>query len=138
MCSWRPETPSGDELPLLGTLNAFSPGMRVAPTSVVRAAVLLAPTLLVGACSSAPKLDKQLETLSSWTATMRLAREEHGSGAITTTVAVQLRDGAVTALRQTQQTIGQAAHSGVDSSYVAAGLDSLRTAIRRLEAELGS
>lgn len=89
-------------------------------------------------CSSPPELDKQLETLSSWTATMQLAREEHGAGAITTTYATQLRDGALSALEETKRTIGAAAHSKVDSAYAAAALDSLRTAIRQLGAEIGS
>ena len=110
--------------------------MRAVPICAMRTAVLLAATLT--GCGSPPDLDKQLETLSSWTATMQLAREEHGSGAITTTYATQLRDGARSALEETQQTIGQAAHSKVDSSYAAAALDSLRTAIRRLDAETGS
>ena len=69
---------------------------------------------------------------------MQLAREEHGAGAITTTYATQLRDGARSALEEAQQTIGAAARSEVDSSYAAAALDSLRTAIRRLDAETGS
>ena len=112
--------------------------MRAVPNRAIRAAALLAATLIAVACGSPPKLDEQLETLSSWTATMQLAREEHGSGAITTTYAAQLRDGARTALQQAGQTIGQAAHSRVDSSYAAAALDSLRNAIRQLEAEIGS
>ena len=110
--------------------------MRVVPISVMRTGVLLAATLT--ACGSPPELGKQLETLSSWTATMQLARDEHGSGAITTTYATQLRDAALTALQQTRETIGQAAHTKVDSSYAAAALDSLRTAIRQLNAETGS
>jgi hypothetical protein len=112
--------------------------MRAVPISVVRTGASLLLALIGAACGSPPKLDEQLETLSSWTATMQLAREEHGSGAITTTYATQLRDGARSALEETQQTIGQAAHSKVDSSYAAAALDSLRTAIRRLDAETGS
>ena len=103
-----------------------------------RAGALLALGLTAVACGSPPPLDKQLETLSSWTATMQLAREEHGTGAITTTYATPLRDGALSALEETKQTIGQAAHSKVDSSYAAAALDSLRTAIRQLNAETGS
>jgi uncharacterized protein with beta-barrel porin domain len=99
---------------------------------------VLALGLIAGACGSPPELDKQLETLSSCTATMQLAREEHGSGAITTTYATQLRDAALTALQQTRETIGQAAHTKVDSSHAAAALDSLRTAIRQLNAETGS
>lgn len=112
--------------------------MRAVPISVIRIGALPALTLIAVGCGSPPELDKQLETLSSWTATMQLAREEHGSGAITTTFATQLRDGAETALQQATQTIGQEAHSKVDSSYAAASLDSLRTAIRRLSAETGS
>ena len=112
--------------------------MRAAPISVIRTGALLALALIAVGCGSPPKLDKQIETLSSWTATMQLAREEHGSGAITTTFATQLRDGAETALQQATHTIGQAAHSKVDSSYAAASLDSLRTAIRQLNAETGS
>jgi hypothetical protein len=112
--------------------------MRAVAISLLRNAAPLAATLIAGGCGSPPKLDKQLETLASWTATMQLAREEHGSGAITTTYATQLRDGARTALQQSEQAIGQAAHSKVDSSYAAAALDSLRTAIRQLNAETGS
>jgi uncharacterized protein with beta-barrel porin domain len=112
--------------------------MRAVPISAIRTGAVLALGLIAGACGSPPELDKQLETLSSWTATMQLAREEHGSGAITTTYATQLRDAALTALQQTRETIGQAAHTKVDSSYAAAALDSLRTAIRQLNAETGS
>ena len=112
--------------------------MRAVPSNAFRTSALVSVALSVAACGSPPELDKQLETLSSWTATMQLAREEHGSGAITTTYARQLRDGAQAALQQTGQTIRQAAHSRVDSSYAGAALDSLRTAIRQLNAETGS
>jgi hypothetical protein len=112
--------------------------MRVLASITARVSALLALGLTAVACGSPPELDKQLETLSSWTATMQLAREEHGSGAITTTYATQLRDGALSALEETKQTIGQAAHSKVDSAYAATALDSLRTAIRQLDAETGS
>jgi hypothetical protein len=111
--------------------------MRALAGVAVRVGLLLVLGLSAS-CGSPPELDKQLETLSSWTATMQLAREEHGSGAITTTYATQLRDAALTALLQTRETIGQAAHTKVDSSYAAAALDSLRTAIRQLGAETGS
>jgi len=104
----------------------------------IHVGALVALALTAAACGRPPELDKQLETLSSWTATMQLAREEHGSGAITTTYATQLRDAASSALEETKQTIGQTAHSKVDSSYAAAALDSLRTAIRALNAETGS
>ena len=112
--------------------------MSAFPGVSVRVGSLLVLGLSAAACGSPPELDKQLETLSSWTATMQLAREEHGTGAITTTYATQLRDGALTALDETKRTIGQASHSKTDSAYAAAALDSLRTAIRQLEAEIGS
>ena len=112
--------------------------MRAVPISVVRTGAPLLLALISAACDSPPKLDEQLETLSSWTATMRLVREEHGSGAITTTYATQLRDGALAALEEAQRTIGSAAHSKIDSSYATSSLDSLRTAIRQLNAETGS
>jgi hypothetical protein len=111
--------------------------MRALAGVAVRVGLLLVLGLSAS-CGSLPELDKQLETLSSWTATMQLAREEHGTGAITTTYATQLRDGALSALEETKRTIGPAAHSKVDSAYAAAALDSLRTAIRQLGAETGS
>ena len=40
-----------------------------------RAGALLALGLTAVGCGSPPPLDKQLETLSSWTATMQLARD---------------------------------------------------------------
>ena len=89
-------------------------------------------------CGSPPPLDKQLETLASWTATMQLAKERHGAGAITITYATQLRDRADEALQQASSTIRQSARTRTDSAYAAAALDSLRTAIRQLESEFGS
>jgi hypothetical protein len=99
---------------------------------------LLALSVATTGCGSPPELRKQLETLSSWTATLQLAREERGSGAITTTYATQLRDGARSVLEETTRTIGQAAHTAADSSHAAAALDSLNDAIRQLDAESGS
>jgi hypothetical protein len=95
--------------------------------------------LLTGVgCGAPPPIDKQLETLASWTATMQLAKERHGAGAITITYATQLRDRADEAFQQASTTIGQSAHTRTDSAYAAAALDSLRTAIRQLESEVGS
>jgi hypothetical protein len=98
---------------------------------------LVAAFIAVG-CGSPPPLDKQLETLASWTATLQLAKERHGAGAITITYATELRDQAAQALEDETRTIGESAHTRVDSSYAAAALDSLRGAIRQLEAEVGS
>jgi hypothetical protein len=96
---------------------------------------LVAMVAAVG-CGS-PPLDKQLESLASWTATIQLAKEQHGAGAITTTYATELRDQATQALEDETRTIGESAHTRVDSSYAAAALDSLRGAIRQLDAEVG-
>lgn len=95
--------------------------------------------LLIGAgCGSPPPIDKQLTTLASWTATMQLAKERHGAGAITITYATQLRDRADEAFKQASTTIGRSARTRTDSTYAATALDSLRNAIRQLEAEIGS
>jgi hypothetical protein len=95
--------------------------------------------LLLGAgCGSPPPLDKQLETLASWTATMQLAKERHGAGAITITYATQLRDRADEAYQQASTSIGRSARTRTDSAYAATALDSLHTAIRQLESEIGS
>jgi hypothetical protein len=105
--------------------------------SVRRAALALVVGAAIAGCGAAPELDQQLETLSSWTATLELAKERHGAGAISTTYATQLADAARSALGKTEQQIGHAVHSRVDSSYAADALDSLRGAIRQLDAETG-
>ena len=69
---------------------------------------------------------------------MQLAKERHGAGAITGTYATQLRDRADEAFQQASTTIGGSARTRADSGYAAAALDSLRGAIRQLEAEIGS
>jgi hypothetical protein len=102
-----------------------------------RRATLAVAGLACAGCGSAPKLDQQLQVLSSWTATLELARERHGAGAISTTYATQLADAARSSLQKTQHEIGRTVHSRVDSSYAADALDSLRGAIRRLDAETG-
>ena len=112
--------------------------MRPLAHPFVRIGSAVAIGVAIAGCSKPPELEKQLETLFSWTATMRLAREEHGVGAITTTYATQLRDAALEALSESQRTLGQSARTAVDSAYAASALDSLRTAIRRLGAETGS
>jgi hypothetical protein len=99
---------------------------------------LLAFGLLVGSgCGSAHGLEEQLDTLASWTATLQLAKERHGAGAITSTYATQLADAGREALARSSGSIEREARSRVDSSYAAAALDSLRGAIRQLDAELG-
>jgi hypothetical protein len=103
-----------------------------------RIGLTLVASLVATGCGSPPPLDEQLETLGSWTATMQLAKERHGAGAITYTYATQLRDKADEAFQQASATIGRSARTHTDSAYAATALDSLRTAIRQLEAEIGS
>lgn len=103
-----------------------------------RARLALAAIVVAAGCGSPPPLDKQLETLASWTATMQLAKERRGAGAITVTYATQLRDRAAEAFREASTAIGSSAHTGAESAHAAAALDSLRTAIRQLDAEVGS
>ncbi len=112
--------------------------LQPASTRITHLYLALTVLLVGGGCGSPPPLDKQLETLASWTATMQLAKERHGAGAITITYATQLRDRADEAFQQASTTIGQSAQTHSDSAYAAAALDSLRTAIRQLEAEIGS
>jgi len=99
--------------------------------------VLVVLVVAVG-CGSPPPIDKQLDTLSSWTATLQLAKELHGDGAITATYATQLRDRATEEVESTSTTIATSARTRVDSATALAALDSLRSASRRLEAEIGS
>jgi hypothetical protein len=123
------------ETPVLGTLPALS--MDMLQSASFRRATLTVVGLACAGCGSPPKLDQQLQLLSSWTATLELARERHGAGAISATYATQLADAARASLQKTELQIGRAAHSRVDSSYAADALESLRGAIRRLDAETG-
>jgi hypothetical protein len=91
--------------------------------------------LVLAGCGSPPELDKQLDTLASWTATMQLAAAEHRSHAITATAAAQLDDAAHKALDEVQRSLGEAARSRADSGRAIAAVDSLRDAMRQLEAE---
>jgi hypothetical protein len=95
--------------------------------------------MLVGVgCGSPPPTDKQIETLDSWTGTLDLAKQLHGDGSITATYAAQLRDRADEEIETASTTIGQSARTRVDSAYALSALDSLRNAVRQLEAEIGS
>jgi hypothetical protein len=123
----------------IGTHPAPAAGMLQSARSSAPRARLALVVLFVGVgCGSPPPIDKQLDTLSSWTATLQLAKELHGDGAITATYATQLRDRANEELESTSTTIGRSARTRVDSAYAVGALDSLRNAIRQLEAEIGS
>src|SRR3954470_7506975 len=112
--------------------------LQPATARMTRLSLPLAALLAGVGCGSQPPLDKQLETLASWTATMQLTRERHGAGAITITYATQLRDRAEEEFPLTSTAMGRSARPRADSAYAATALDSLRTAIRQLEAEIGS
>jgi hypothetical protein len=112
--------------------------LQPAGSRTICARLALVALVVSAGCGSPPPLDKQLQTLASWTATMQLAKERHGAGAITITYATQLRDRADEAFQQASTTIGSSARTRADSGYAAAALDSLRNAIRQLEAEIGS
>src|SRR4051794_39208466 len=97
---------------LIGTLRAPPDGMPQSASSHARCRRLTLAALLVAVgCGSPPPLDKQLETLASWTATLQLAKERHGAGAITITYATELRDQASQALEEESRTIDESAHT---------------------------
>jgi hypothetical protein len=98
---------------------------------------LAALAIAIAGCGSPPELDKQLDTLASWTATLQLAATEHRSHAITRSYATQLGDAARKALEETQRSIGAAAHSAADSGRASAAVDSLKGAIDLLAEETG-
>lgn len=112
--------------------------LQSARSSASRARLALVLLFAAVGCGSPPPIDKQLETLGSWTATLHLAKELHGDGAITATYATQLRDRAGEELQNASTTIGKSARTRADSAYASGALDSLRNAIRQLEAEIGS
>lgn len=76
--------------------------------------------------------------MRSWSATMTLAREQHATGAVTGTLARQLRDRASTALDQSRSTMAEAAASPEERRRASAAIDSLARAIRALDAEARS
>src|SRR5215216_4005373 len=84
------------------------------------------------ACGSSPDLERELSTVSSWTATARLAREERAGDAITEVYATQLRERAAQALREGRRTLAEAARSDADRARARAATDSLAEAIRAL------
>jgi hypothetical protein len=86
-------------------------------------------------CGSDEDLSKQLDTLSSWTATAQLAVAEHRAGAITTTYATQIGDDARQALDEARQSLPRAEHDASDARRAGAALDSLERAIKLLDAE---
>jgi hypothetical protein len=95
----------------------------------------LAVCIMLAACSSGDDLEKQLDTVASWTATMQLAATEHRSRAVTTTYATQLTDAAGKVLADAHQTLSRVPHGESDDRHARATLDSLEHAIHDLETE---
>ena len=104
------------------------------PRSATACGIACIATLVMG-CGSPEELSKQLDTLSSWTATVQLAIAEHRAGAITTTYATQLGDDAREALDEARQSLPRAEHDSSDARRAGAALDSLEHALGQLDTE---
>jgi hypothetical protein len=98
-------------------------------------ALSLTGLLVLVGCGSSKDLDRQLDTVASWTATARLAAAEHRSGAITTTYARQLDDEARHALADAHRALSSSEHDANETRRAGAALDSLRLAIQLLDTE---
>lgn len=96
----------------------------------------LAVALLIaaaGACGGSPDLDKELDTLRSWTASVRLAAEQRRADATTATYAARLREKAARALADGRRTLATATRSPADHEKARSAADSLERAIRQLD-----
>jgi hypothetical protein len=88
--------------------------------------------LALVACGGAPELDKELDTVRSWTASVELASAELRTGAVTRRYGEQIRDRAAAALATSRTDLAVAA----DSPRVRSATDSLDAALRSFGAEL--
>jgi hypothetical protein len=80
---------------------------------------------MTASCSASSDAEQQRETVQSWIATVRLARQAYDARAVSQTYLAQLRDGAVSALAEARATLA-AAH---DVEHERVATDSLATAI---------
>jgi hypothetical protein len=87
----------------------------------------------LAACGGAPDPEKELDTLRSWTASVRLAAEQRRADAITATYAGRLSEEAARVLADERRTLAAATHSAADSEKARSAADSLGRAIRLLE-----
>jgi hypothetical protein len=101
------------------------------PARSARVAVLV--VVLSGAACGDPPPEKQLDTLRSWTATMRLAAGDRARGAISARYADDLRHRAAEALAGASIEKGTGAPPGTDRRQALAVADSLRRAIAALD-----
>jgi hypothetical protein len=102
----------------------------------ISAALVLA--LSAAACNSSPDLDKELDTVRSWTATVDLATSEHHAGATPRHFTTQLLDEAAKALEASRQTLSQVAGSDEERGRARAATDSLATELQRARQDEGS
>jgi hypothetical protein len=86
-------------------------------------------------CGGAPDLEKELDTVRSWTASVQLAAEERRSRATTTVYTSLLREKAERALGDARRALAAAARSASDRARATAAGDSLAQAIRLLSEE---
>jgi hypothetical protein len=115
----------------LGTLHAPAAAESTCPDRMSpRLALLL---LAAASCGSSPDLEKELDTVRSWTATVRLAADERRAHATTAAYTAQLRDRATKALEVANHGIPQAARSAPDRERARAAVDSLALAVHLLD-----
>src|SRR5437763_10102192 len=101
----------------------------------MRFRVCAVAALLLTACSPAPDLDKQLDTVSSWTATLQLATAEHREHAISAIYVSQIEDAAREASADARRSLPEEEHDDRDRRRAGAAVDSLDRAIAVLDAE---
>jgi hypothetical protein len=92
--------------------------------------LVVATSLSVAACGSAPDLAKELDTVRSWTATVELAASERRAGATTLTYTKRLFGNGVDALAQSRRALAEAARSDTERAQARAVTDSLAAALR--------
>ena len=95
---------------------------------------LFALVALAGAaaCGGAPEPEAVLATVRSWTTTMALASADVDRGAISTRLALQLRDRAMVARRELASALAKGVRSPGEATRGRAVLDSLDAAIGEL------
>ena len=101
----------------------------------MRLFLCVAAALPLIACSPTPDLDKQLDTVSSWTATMQLASAEYRQRSISATYVAEMVDAAREASADSRKSLPEVEHDDRDRRRAAAAVDSLDRAIAALDAE---
>jgi hypothetical protein len=96
------------------------------------AGVLVGISLATSGCGGTPELDKELDTVHSWTATVDLAIDQRRSRAISGVFAAQIHEQANDALKQSHATLAKAVRTDDDRRRARASTDSLAFALRSL------